>query len=163
VTAMARVRVVGCGNVESGDDAAGLLAVRQARPGLERIPGVDVVEAGPGLRLIDLMEGAEAVVVVDAVRSAPGARRPGDIVRAEAGPEGLPAALSSSLSSHGFGVAEVVGLAGALGRVPRLVFLGVEALDVTAGHAPSGPVAEALPRLSEMIVSETERLLEDAR
>ncbi len=50
-----------------------------------------------------------------------------------------------SLSSHGLGLGEVIGLAGALGSVRRLVFLGVEVADVEMGHPLSPPVAEALP------------------
>jgi hydrogenase maturation protease len=100
----------------------------------------------------------EAVVVVDAVRAPSGLREPGTIVRAEAGPEGLPIDLHSSLSSHGLGVAEVVGLAAALGRAPRTVWLGVEAADVAVGHGLSAPVAGALPHLVERLVAETAAL-----
>lgn len=150
---MTRVRVVGVGNPEAGDDAVGLLAVRAARPELEAL-GVEVVETGAGLHVVDLLAGADLVVIVDAVREPSGARTPGTIVRAEAGPEGLPAELGSSLSSHGFGVAEAVGLAAALGGAPRVVVLGVEAADVTAGHGPSPLVRDALPRLATLIVGE---------
>jgi hydrogenase maturation protease len=156
-----RVRVIACGNPEAADDAAGLLAVRRARPLLERFsPAVEIVEAGPGLRLLDLLEGPDAVVVVDAMRTPRGARQPGEVVRAEAGPEGLPAIVASSISSHGFGVADVVGLAGVLGSVPRLVFFGVEAADVTPGHPLSGPVADALPSLTDLIAAEVNAMLE---
>ena len=159
---MGTVRVIGCGNPEAGDDAAGLLALRLARPDLERMAGVDVIEAGPGLRLLDLLEEPDAVVVVDAVRSRHRGRRPGEVVRVEAGPEGLAAVGASSVSSHGFGVAEVVGLAGAMGRVRRLVFLGVEAGDVAAGHPLSEPVAQALPALAGLVSAEVARLIEEA-
>jgi hydrogenase maturation protease len=160
---MGTVRVIGCGNPDAGDDAAGLLAVRRVRAELERMAGVDVVEAGPGLRLLDLLEGPDAVVVVDAVRSRHGGRRPGEVVRAEAGPNGLAAVGASSVSSHGFGVAEVLGLAGAMGRVPRLVFLGVEAGDVAAGHPVSEPVAKSLAELAGLVTAEVARLVEEAQ
>jgi hydrogenase maturation protease len=157
-----RVRVIACGNPEAGDDAAGLLAIRGARPELEALPGVEVVEAGPALRVLDLLEGVGAVLVVDAVRSTGRARRPGDLVRFEAGPHGLPAEARSSLSSHGLGLAEAIGLAGALGRVPRLVFLGVEAGDTTAGRPLSAAVARAIPDLQALAAVEVARLLEEA-
>lgn len=149
----ARVRVVGVGNPEAGDDAIGLLAVRAARPDLEAL-GVEVTETGAGLHVVDLLAGVDAVVIVDAVREPHGARPPGTIVRAEAGPEGLPAEVGSSLSSHGFGVAEAVGLAAALEGAPYVVVLGVEAADVTAGHGLSEPVRVALPQVTARVVGE---------
>jgi hydrogenase maturation protease len=152
-----RVRVVGVGNPDAGDDAAGLLAVRAARPELEAL-GVEVLETGAGLHVVDLLRDAEAVIVVDAVRAPRGGRAPGTIVRAEAGPEGLPAEIGSSLSSHGFGVAEAVGLAAALEEAPRVVFIGVEVADVTAGHAPSEPVASSLPEVVTRVVAEARSL-----
>jgi hydrogenase maturation protease len=153
-----RVRVIACGNPEAADDAAGLITVRRVRADLDRLPSVEVVEAGPGLRLLDLLEGVDAVIVVDSVRTPGGDRHPGEIVRAEAGPQGLTAIVTGSISSHGFGVGEVLGLAGALGPVPDLVFLGVEVEDVTAGHPLSEPVEKALPTLSRMLTAEVGRL-----
>jgi len=150
-----RVRVVGCGNPSAGDDAIGLLAAREVRSELEALPGVEVVEAGPALGVVHLLEGVEAAVVVDAVRSPTGRRAPGEIVRVEAGPDGLPADVATSLSSHGFGLAEAVGLAAALGGAPRILFLGVEVSDVAIGHPLSAAVAGALPRLVEIIRAET--------
>ena len=69
---MTRVRVIGCGNPEAGDDAVGLLAVRAARASLPS--SIDVVEAGLALRVLDLLDGVDAVVVVDAVRAPEGRR-----------------------------------------------------------------------------------------
>lgn len=160
---MTLVRVIACGNPDAGDDAAGLLAVREARAALEALPGVEVVEAGLGLRILDLLDGVDAVVVVDAVRSPSGDRPAGALVRAVAGPEGLPAGVGSSLSSHGFGLGEAVGLAAALGRAPRVVFLGVEAADVGAGRPLSGPVAVAFPELVRLVVSEAAGLVASGR
>ena len=150
--------MIGCGNPEAGDDAVGLLAVEAARPRLEALEGVDVVETGPALNVVHLLDAVDAAVVVDAIREPRGARPPGTLVRAEAGPEGLPADLGSSLSSHGFGVAEAIGLAAALERAPRVVVLGVEVSDVTEGHALSAPVAATLPALVEGVVTEVEEL-----
>lgn len=155
---MDRVKVIGCGNPDAGDDAAGLIAVRRAAPALTG-SGVEVIEAGAALRVLDLMEGVDALVVVDAVRDPSGRRRPGTLVRAEADADGLPADVRSSLSSHGLGLAEAIGLAVALGPVPRVVFHGVEVADVTAGRPLSAPVAEALPELVRGVLDEVAKLL----
>ena len=149
---MPRVRIVGCGNPDAGDDAAGLVAVDRVRSLVP--PDVDVVTAPTALHVLDLLEGADNVLLVDAMRTTGGGRDPGEVVRAASGPDGLPTALRSSLSSHGLGLAEAVGLAAALGPVPNLVFLGVEVGDVRAGHGLSPAVEAALPALVEAILRE---------
>jgi len=156
-----RVRFVGCGTLDAGDDAVGLLAVRAARDELEAIGGVEVLETRSGLNVLHLLEDVDAVVLVDAVRTLGGRRAPGEIVRAEAGPEGLPAEIGSSLSSHGLGLAEAVGLATALGGRPCVVFLGIEVADVTAGRALSPAVAAAVPEVVRRLVEEAEGLMGD--
>lgn len=155
---MPTVRVIGCGTPDAGDDAVGLLAVRACREALVMLGDVDVRELASPLDAVHLLEGADAVVVVDAIRAPTGGREPGELVRAEGGPDGLPAELRSSLSSHGLGLAEAMGLAAALGRPPRIVFVGVEAGDVTAGRPLSPAVAGALPRLVDLVMDEVAHL-----
>jgi hydrogenase maturation protease len=146
-----RVRVIGCGNPQAGDDALGILAVRAAR---ERLPEhVDVVEAGVAVRLLDLLDGVDLVVIVDAVRSDDPGIPNGTLVRAEASPSGLPAEIRGSMSSHGVGVADAVGLAAALGPLPPITFLGLEADGMESGRGLSIAVAAALPVLVEAIVA----------
>ncbi len=158
---MARVRVVGCGSPGTADDAVGLVAARLSRAELRGLAEVEVLEAGPAIRVLDLLDDTDALVVVDAVRTPLGGRAPGTLVRAEAGPEGLPAELGASLSSHGFGLGEVVGLAAAMGRAPRIVFLGVEAASAAAGFPLSPAVADALPDLVRGVVEEARRLVKE--
>lgn len=160
---VARIRVIACGNPQAGDDAAGLAAVRAARGRLARLAGVEVVEAGTATRLLDLMEGVDAAVVVDAVRAPGGDRPPGTLVRAEAEPGGRLGAARGALSSHGVGVEEVLGIAGALGGARRVVFLGVEADGVRMGDAMSAEVAAAIPDLERAIVAEAKRLAGEVR
>lgn len=157
---MRRVVVVGCGNPDAADDAVGILAVREARTQLEAIEGVRVVEGAVGPDLADLLAEADAAVVVDAVRTPGGVREPGTLVRVEAGPDGLPAEAGTPLSSHGFGVAEAVGLAAVLGGPSRIVFVGVEAADVTLGSPMTPAVRERLPQLARGVLDEAAALAE---
>jgi hydrogenase maturation protease len=159
---MATVRVIACGNPDVGDDAAGILAVAAVRSRLESIPGVEVVGQASPLEVVHLLEGATAVVVVDAVRTPGGGREPGTPVRAEAGPDGLPAEIRSSLSSHGLGIAEAVGLAAAIGLVPRVVVLGIEAATSEPGGPRSAAVERGLPSLGELVVREVRELARTA-
>ena len=145
------VRVVGCGHPDVGDDALGLLAVRIARPALG--PGVDVIEIATADRLVDLLASDGDVIVVDAVRTSSGTVPAGTLVREVASDEAF-AIPGTSMSSHGLGIADAVRLAAALGPVPRVVFLGVEAERVAIGEGLSPAVERALPALVAAIVAE---------
>jgi hydrogenase maturation protease len=147
-----RVRVIACGNPQAGDDALGLLAAEAVR---RRVPDdVEVVEAGPATRVLELLDGTEVAIVIDAVRAPDGARTPGTLVRAEGDGDGLPAELRGSLSSHGLGLAEAVGLAAALGHAPRVIFHGVEAAGVEMGSPVSDVVTAAMPALLDAVLAD---------
>ncbi len=114
------IRIIGIGS-PFGDDAAGLEAARQlaAHP----TPDCEVVEADrPGAALIELFDGADAVILIDAVRSgaAPGTIHDVDL-------HALPAHALPLVSSHDLGVSEAVRLAATLRRLPpRGRVLGIE-------------------------------------
>ena len=152
------VRVIGLGNPEAGDDALGLIAIRKLRATYGDAPDVELIEAGPAHRITDLLDDVDAVVVVDAVRTRGGQRRAGEIIRVALGIPGALDVVKSSLSSHGFGLAEALGLAAALRSTGRFVFFGIEVADVTTGRRLSPPVAAAMPKLQEMIESEVSAL-----
>ncbi len=155
---MRRVRVIGFGNRTAGDLAVGLIAAAWAREELRHDPSVEVIEASPGIRALNLFENAEAVVAVEAVHPSGVQRQPGRLVRAVAGPDWPKADVSQARSSDGDGLAEVEALAAALGTGKPVVFVGVEVADMTRGRPLSAPVAAALPSLVGMIIVEVARL-----
>lgn len=72
-----RILVLGLGNDILGDDAVGLLAARRLRTLLP--DSVDVVESpGGGLDLLDLLEGYDRAVLIDAIMT--GKNPPGTIL-----------------------------------------------------------------------------------
>jgi hydrogenase maturation protease len=130
--------VVGIGNPDCGDDAAGPLVIRRL---VGRVPpDVALIErAGDALALIEDWAGHDGVVLVDAAApcTAPGSVHRIDLLR-DAPPSGL-----SPSSTHGFGVADAVGLARTLGLLPRrFVVYAIEGADFTPG-APVSPMVEA--------------------
>jgi hydrogenase maturation protease len=140
------VRVIALGNEAAGDDGAALVAARLA--------GVDgsfelVLAGRPGVDLLDLLDPAAAVVLVDVVQTG---AAPGALVELP-----LDAILdrivaSAPTSSHGFGPAEALTLARSLGRVlPRGVFLGVEGARFDAGAPLTEGVENAIPALAAAI------------
>jgi hydrogenase maturation protease len=64
------IRVLGLGNVLMGDDGFGPYVIEALTGGYECPPDVSIIDLGtPGLDLTPYLLGADAVVVVDSVRS----------------------------------------------------------------------------------------------
>lgn len=149
-TTARKIVFIGVGNPFRSDDAVGRVVVERLRGEIPQ--GVTLLEeTGDGAELLDAWEGADCVILVDAVQSgAP----PGTIHRLDARREKLPAWFSHS-STHTFGVAEAIELARAMGELPaELVVYGIEGLDFSAGTELSPEVAEVVPIAANLILQE---------
>ena len=149
--------IVGCGNLDRGDDAAGVLVVRRLRTlGVETDVVKLIEQNGESFRLMDCWSGFESVIVVDA--TAP-AGTPGKIRVWNASVDRLPEEFFAC-STHAFGVREAVELGRALKCLPAsLTIYGIEGKAFPLG-APLSPqvehavesaaqqVLEALPAIS---------------
>ena len=146
------IRIIGLGNGMRGDDAVGLMAARRIRQ--EVGDHVEVIEAEmAGVDLVELMEGAQAVILIDAARSG---QAPGTIHRldASAGPIG---AQIFPRSSHALGPIDALELARVMGSLPATVIVyGIEVGNVEAGRPLSPPAANALAKVVERIVQDCE-------
>ena len=131
--------VIGVGNPFRSDDAAGLEVVRRLR-------NVAAHESSlGGFELMDLWQGADEVIIVDAMHSK---SPPGTVRRYDAIAQSLPAATFAS--SHAIGVAETIEMARQLGRLPtKLSVYGIEAERFTSGTAISPQVAAAIESVVE--------------
>ncbi len=133
--------VVGIGNVDRGDDGAGVMVAR----GLDSQGALDRRDCSD---LLELFELSDDVVVVDAMKSG---RPPGTVVRLNALVDPLPANTPSS--THGFGVSETVEIARRLGRLPgKLTIIAIEAGTFEWGVAITNPVKRAV----ESVISDLE-------
>lgn len=146
----ARVLVAGIGS-PFGDDRAGWAVVRAAEHALGRSPGARAIAFAcldrPGAALAGALAGFDAAILADAMRTG----APPGTVRV-AGPAEL-AAAADATSSHGFGVAEALGLAAAVGMLPRRIALvGIEADPDATGEALSPAVDAAIAEAVAAIV-----------
>lgn len=133
-----RPRVIGVGNAWRRDDGAGPELARRCGGRSTSDPS----------ELLDLWEGADWAIVVDAAASgAP----PGTVHRFDAGAAPLPAGSTRS-SSHAFGVADAVELARVLDRLPaRLDVLAVEGEDFAVGSGLTPAVGRAVDALADAL------------
>jgi hydrogenase maturation protease len=145
-----RVVVIGVGNAYRGDDGAGLAVVERLHG---RVPdGVEVVEMEQEpTRLIDAWDGADSVVVIDAVASG---GEPGELHRYDASADPLPARVFRS-STHAFGVGDAIEIARVLGTLPGHVLVyGIEGADFEAREGLSAPVGAAVDQLADTVLEE---------
>lgn len=146
-TSSGKYLIIGCGNTERGDDAAGVLVARRLRE-----LGAHALEhSGEGLALMESWKGCDSVILIDAVvtGAAPGAITVWD------GNLAPMIGDTRGCTTHAFGVAEAVELARVLGRLPhRLSIYGIEGRSFDLGGAPSQEVAEAVERLVQQLVQQ---------
>ena len=142
--------VIGCGNADRGDDAAGLLVARRLRE-----LGVEAREqSGDAAALLDVFESVPAgqrIIVVDAmVTGSP----PGSILFWDAGAAKL-SRETFRCSTHALGVVVAAELARALGKLPpQLGIYGIEGAEFEAGAPPSPEVLRAVEELAHRIARE---------
>ncbi len=156
-----KVAVIGIGQSLRGDDAAGLVAVRQWQekyPETASRPEVRVeAHELPGLALLDLIEDTEAAVLIDAVQSS---AAPGTIhILSE---DELSSFAEDAKSAHGWGVAETLGMGRLLGEIKStsIRLIGIEAEQMTLGMELSKSTQDAIPLACEAIEEEVKALLD---
>lgn len=125
-----------------GDDGAGVELAHRLQE-RDYGPLVHVEEGGTqGMTLLPLLEDADTLILLDAVRTG---ALPGTVVTRSR--EELPRHFSRVMSPHQIGMKEVLGAAQLCGTLPRAITLvGVEALHTDFCRPMSAEVQEALPK-----------------
>ena len=146
------LRIIGCGNVDRGDDAAGLLVARRLHALGVETPGVEIIEdSGESFSLMDRWAGFEHVIIVDA--TAPSGK-PGQVRVWNALVDKLPEDFFPS-STHAFGVREAVELARTMNRLPQnLLIYGIEGKQFSFGAPLSPEVEPAVASVVERLVTQ---------
>ena len=154
-----KTAVIGIGQSLRGDDATGLEVVRlwqEQYPQSAARVRVELTEL-PGSGLLDLLEGIDAAILLDAVHSS---AAPGTLLRI--GPEELAAFTPDAESAHGWGVAETLQLGRSLYPLLaacRISLIGIVGKQFKMGVGLSQTVQEALPAAAQMLNQEVRSLL----
>lgn len=151
MTQIPRAKLIAIGNPFWRDDAAGIAVARQVRAAAPA--GVEVVElGGDPASLLEALQDADLIVIVDAVRSS---AMPGSIHRIEvAGGDRIPDHRPRG-SSHALALGDLLALARTLDRLPRhLVLIGIEAAELGPGAGLSPAVAAAVETVTRQALRE---------
>ncbi|MCX6826868.1 MAG: hydrogenase maturation protease [candidate division Zixibacteria bacterium] len=150
MTGVPHLLLIGIGNEFRGDDRVGLEIVRSLK---KQAPVfLEVREAsGEGATLMEMWKDADAVILVDAVRSG---QPPGTIFRLDPNARPIPTKFFS-YSTHTFGVAEAVEMARALGRLPgQMIIYGIEGAFFNMGIDLSDEIKKAAGKAAQMILDD---------
>jgi hydrogenase maturation protease len=158
-----KITIIGIGQQMRGDDEAGLAAValwQEKYPNTATDPSIRVELAeSPGIGLLNLMETADAVILVDAVFSGV---QPGTLVHLSH--TDLAAYLQGTGSAHGWGVAETLALGEKISpeTLPEtILIIGIEAGQVSLGEPLSPAVSASLEGAAALIQDTVQSLLHD--
>jgi hydrogenase maturation protease len=144
------LRVIGCGNLDRGDDAAGVLVARRLQTLVVKIPRIEIIEhTGDSLSLMDCWVGYGHVIVVDAT---PPSGEPGRVQVWNAHGDRLPEDVFPC-STHAFGVRDAVELARAMNRLPReMLIYGIEGKQFSLGAPLSREVERSVESVAQQLL-----------
>mgnify|MGYP000007632646 FL=1 len=151
------VLVLGVGNPLMGDDGIGVELAHRLQE-RDYGPLVHVEEGGTlGMTLLPLLEDADTVILLDAVKTgAP----PGTVVTRSR--DELPRHFSLVISPHQIGLKEVLVEAQLCVTLPRIITLvGVEAWHTDFCQPMSAEVREAVPQALDLVETLIARALEE--
>ncbi len=151
-----KVAVIGIGNVLMGDDAAGPCFIKTFEARCVAAGQVTLIDGGTaGLALPDLMDGYDAVIIVDTVQSG---TVPGTVHRYDR-TSLLSAPSTKALTPHDPGLRDALLLSELTGNnVPDLVLIGVVPERTDAGIGLSPAVRGAMDTLVDAVLAELVRL-----
>jgi hydrogenase maturation protease len=139
--------VVGIGNVLLRDEGIGCHAVH-ALEGIP-LPGVEIIDGGTCPDVLQLLEDADKLVIVDAVR---GGGTPGQIYRFH--PEDMTLEQKPLLSLHDMSLVDSLKLMQLWHNIDEAVIIGVEPKEINWGLELSPELQEKMPQIIETILAE---------
>lgn len=154
---MKPLRIIGVGNELAGDDAIGPLIIQALKA--KQLKEAELVEArSSGLGILDLMNGADTVLLIDAVQNG---QPPGTIHRLvipeDLGLMGQRSWSSGTTSTHAWGLGETLTLGHTLGTLPATTLVyGIELEQTDIGTEISSKVRTVIKKVVAAIKKEVE-------
>ncbi|MBU0743784.1 MAG: hydrogenase maturation protease [Gammaproteobacteria bacterium] len=144
-----KVLIVGVGNPYRHDDGIGIEIIKILQQ--ENNPQVILFDAGTdGFSLLDKLALYKRAIIIDAVYMG---EKPGE-VRLFTPKEARLKIKSDALSTHGFGLAEVLKLAEELGIEAEIKIIGIEPESIDFGEGLSEVVKNQIPEVLDLVGKE---------
>ncbi len=136
--------IVGIGNPYRRDDKIGLIIAKR----LHNILKYDIVESdGDLLNLIDILQRYDLVILIDAInlQTTAGRLHKYDINNLDVEP---------LTSTHAINIIEVLELIKIIGKMPKMIFYGIEGKDFEMGEGLSEEVEDSIDDIVNSIVKD---------
>jgi hydrogenase maturation protease len=143
--------ILGAGNELMKDEGVGVHAIRTLHDELcDSRPDIKLIDAGTSPDFGHLIEGADKLVIVDAVE---GGCEPGTIYRFT--PQQIESESGLTTSFHQIGLLENLRMMELLGmKVAETVIIGVEPADVQLGLSLSPEIELQMPKIIQSVLDE---------
>ena len=145
--------ILGVGNPLRRDDGIGpelISLLSEKRDSYKLSANVDLLDGGTdGLGLIEYLKEYKKVIIIDAVEMK---LKPGTI-KVFTPEEAVININSDALSTHGFGIAELIKLAKGLDINPELIIVGVQPENISYKEKLSNSVSSVLDKLMVIVLN----------
>ena len=148
---MNKTVVLGVGNELFRDEGVGVHAARILQTKLsDSSSNVEVIDGGTSPDIWHLIDGAEKLIIVDAVR---GGCEPGTMYRFT--PQQIVAERGVTTSLHQMGILENLSLMEFVGSKPKeTVIIGIEPAELEPGLELSAKIQERMPKIIQIVLGE---------
>jgi hydrogenase maturation protease len=142
-----KILISSVGNLYRRDDGVGVVVLRILASG-NKDSNITFFDAGTdGLSLLDQLSSYEKAVIIDAVSM----NEPPGVVKLFSPEEAKLKVTKDALSTHGFGLAEVLKLAEELNVQTKIKIIGIEPKDIGFGEGLSDVVKGQIPVILDLV------------
>ncbi len=155
---MAKIVILGVGNILLSDEGVGVHVVEKLRGEIES-SDIELIDGGTaGLDLLPVIESCDYLLIIDCVK---GGEKPGTIYKF--GPEEIKVKMDNmKLSLHDFNLVDVLNLGKALGKkLPKITIYGVEPKSLNWSLDMSPEVSQTLERLIKIVKDDVNKILKE--
>jgi hydrogenase maturation protease len=150
-----KIIILGIGNILLKDEGVGVRVVEKLKSDFKFPSNIELIDGGTaGFGLIDLLEGAEHLIILDAVQ---GNDEPGSIYRFKF--EDMPPNISKKFSPHQIGIIETLTLKKMLGKIPDTTIIAIQPKDcINWGTELTPEIENKIPNIVNLVIDELKNL-----
>lgn len=149
--AVKQIKIIGIGNTLYSDEGVGVHVLPYLREKLTNINNLEIVEGTTdGIRLLDPVEAADYLIIIDAINAG---KLAGELITIEG--EEIPKYYGIKMSIHQVGFQEVLSAAMLRDRLPeKMIMFGIQPYSLELGLELSEIVKAQLTKLVEMVIEQ---------
>lgn len=157
--------IMGVGNLLFGDEGFGPHFIKKYQDEIESAYDgkVTLLDAGTTtIPVLEMLEGASHLYIIDAVNVTRDDLKPGDVLMFEKDQLFKKEKSRVKVTAHSGGVQEMVATMELMGTMPPVAqLIGVVPQDISTGMLLSATLAEAMPKVKDVVIGLIEEALKE--